>query len=174
MARDLGPTAYAAIGRLLANRTFGRLHASVYRRVGGRGIAGRSLGIDTIVLATTGRRTGRRREAALYAFRDPARNGELPPAWVVVPTHGGRPAEPAWWANLQVDPRGEIRHRGDRWRIRARVADAIEQDRLWRHVLDAYPGYDLYRRRSGRTVPLVVLEPDAVGESVAPIPRADG
>jgi len=173
MARDLGPTAYAAIGRLLANRTFGRLHASVYRRVGGRGVAGRSLGIDTIVLATTGRRSGQRREAALYAFRDPVRNGERPPAWVVVPTHGGRPAEPAWWANLQVDPSGEVRHRRDRWPIRARVADPTEEDRLWRHVLAHYPGYDLYRRRSGRAVPLVVLEPVAEEGRGDPGGRAD-
>ena len=160
MARDLGPAAYSAIGRLLANRTFGRFHATVYRRVGGRGIAGRSLGIDTIVLTTTGRRTGRRRQAALYGFRDPARDGQRPPAWVVVPTNGGRRVEPAWWTNLQVEPLGEVQHRGDSWAIRARVADPDEHARLWRHVLDAYPGYDLYRRQAGRPVPLVVLEPD--------------
>jgi deazaflavin-dependent oxidoreductase (nitroreductase family) len=159
MTRDLGPTAYAAIGRLFANRTFGRFHASVYRRVGGRGIAGRSLGIETIVLATTGRRTGRRREAALYAFRDPVRAGERPPAWVVVPTHGGRPTEPAWWGNLRVEPAGEVHHRGDRWPVRARVADPEETERLWDRILDAYPGYDLYRRWAGRPIPLVILEP---------------
>ena len=45
--------------------------------------------------------------------------------------------------------------------VRARVASAAERTRLWPRVVDAYRGYEDYQRRTGREIPLVILEPRA-------------
>ena len=42
--------------------------------------------------------------------------------------------------------------------VRARVANPEERARLWPRVVDAYGGYDDYQRRTGREIPLVILE----------------
>ena len=45
--------------------------------------------------------------------------------------------------------------------MRARVAGAEERPRLWDAAVRVWPGYDDYRARTDREIPLVVLEPDA-------------
>jgi hypothetical protein len=40
----------------------------------------------------------------------------------------------------------------------SRVATAAERARLWPRVVDAYANYDEYQRRTGREIPLVILE----------------
>jgi deazaflavin-dependent oxidoreductase (nitroreductase family) len=128
------------------------LHAPVYRRLQGRGLLGRSLGNLTVVLTTTGARTGRRRETAIWAYPD----GD---ALVLVASNGGRGRLPAWCRNLRAHPEAEVQVGGDRHRVRAREAIGDEYDRLWRMVNEAYPGYDRYRAWAGRHIPLVVLDP---------------
>jgi deazaflavin-dependent oxidoreductase (nitroreductase family) len=128
------------------------LHAPVYRRLAGRGLLGRSLGNMTVVLATTGARTGRRRETAIWAYPD----GD---ALVLVASNGGSPRVPAWCLNLRAQPEAEVLVGGVRRRVRAREAAGPEYDRIWRMVNQAYPGYDRYRVWAGRHIPLVVLDP---------------
>ena len=60
MTRDLGRTAYLAIGLLGTSRPFSALHRSLYRRFRGRGILPSGFGCDAVLLTTTGRRTGPR------------------------------------------------------------------------------------------------------------------
>jgi hypothetical protein len=49
---------------------------------------------------------------------------------------------------------------GERRRIAtARTAGQDEHARLWSIIVAGYPGYDAYRDRTGRAVPVVVLEP---------------
>jgi hypothetical protein len=43
--------------------------------------------------------------------------------------------------------------------VRARVAEGDERERLWSLMVGVYPGYESYRRRTEREIPLVVLEP---------------
>jgi deazaflavin-dependent oxidoreductase (nitroreductase family) len=127
------------------------LHAPVYRRLGGRGLVGRTFGNLTVVLVTTGARTGKRRETAIWAYPD----GD---ALVLVASNGGRRRPPGWCANLRAHPEAEVLVGRERHRVRAREADGAEYDRLWRMVNDAYPGYERYRAWAGRHIPLVVLE----------------
>jgi deazaflavin-dependent oxidoreductase (nitroreductase family) len=115
-------------------------------------VVGRSLGNLTVVLTTTGARTGRRRETAIWAYPD----GE---ALVIVASNGGSRRLPAWCLNLRADPAAEVQVRGERRLVHAREASGAEYDRLWRMVNDAYPGYARYRVWAQRPIPLVVLEP---------------
>ena len=132
------------------------LHAPVYRLTGGVGLVGRSLGNLTVVLATTGARTGQRRETAIWAYAD----GH---ALVLVASNGGRHRVPGWHHNLRALPEAEVLLHREWRRVRARDAVGTEYDRLWILVSGAYPGYNRYVEWAGRHIPLVVLEPWNVG-----------
>jgi hypothetical protein len=41
------------------------------------------------------------------------------------------------------------------------VADPAERARLWPEVVAMYRGYEGYQARTGREIPLVILEPRA-------------
>src|SRR5262245_36616664 len=90
--------AYRFIGWFSTTRFDRILHPALYRITGGRGITGRVLGSDQILLTTTGRRSGRPRIVALFAF---ASDG----SWIVVGSRGGSGRVPDWAKNLQANPR---------------------------------------------------------------------
>jgi deazaflavin-dependent oxidoreductase (nitroreductase family) len=147
-----GDARFRLIGVLGTARLMRHLHAPVYRRLGGRGVVGRTFGNLTVVLVTTGARTGKHRETAIWAYPD----GD---ALVLVASNGGSNRLPGWCANLRARPDAEVLVGRERRRVRAREATGDEYDRLWRMVNDAYPGYERYRAWAGRHIPLVVLEP---------------
>ena len=137
------------VGTSLFLRTF---HHRVYRLTGGRSVIGRSLGNLTVVLITTGARTGQRREVALWAYRD----GE---DLVLVASNGGRHPVPGWCLNLRAHPDAAVEVGRERQKVHAHEATEDEYERLWALVTQSYPGYLDYARRVGRHIPLVVLEP---------------
>jgi deazaflavin-dependent oxidoreductase (nitroreductase family) len=103
-----------------------------------------------VTLTTTGRRTGERREAALYAFQDGER-------LVIVGSSAGRARDPAWALNLRANPRAEVRRGPQTRAVVAREVDGEERDRLWALVCAAFPLYATYQRRTSRRIPLFVL-----------------
>ena len=47
---------------------------------------------------------------------------------------------------------------GDRFAAHARTAQASEKPALWRTMVAAWPAYDEYQQKTGREIPVVVLE----------------
>jgi deazaflavin-dependent oxidoreductase (nitroreductase family) len=142
-----------------AQMDFIRKHVELYRRDperahwwdstpgGGPGV------LPTLLLTTTGRRSGERRDVPLIY-------GESERGYVVVGSRGGTPTHPVWFLNLEADPRCELQVGAKHLRARARVAEGPERERLWRRMLEIYPPYEAYQQRAGaRTIPVVVLEP---------------
>ena len=78
---------------------------------------------------------------------------------VLVASKGGYPKHPAWFHNLQANPDTTIQIGSQRRQVHARVATAQERKRLWPLVVSVYSGYEGYRQRTEREIPLVVLEP---------------
>ena len=78
---------------------------------------------------------------------------------VLVASKGGYPKNPGWLYNLRANPDTTVQIGALRRAVRARVADAEEHERLWPKALDTYGGYADYQRRTGREIPLVILEP---------------
>ena len=142
-----------------------RLQQAIYKGTGGR-FGRRLAGTPTLLLATTGRRSGQRRVNALSYLRD----GD---AWVVVASNGGSDRPPAWLLNLEADPDVEVQDGTKRWTSRARVATAAERERLWPLVNRnnrglaplLHPGstgrYEVYQRHTDREISVVVLDPVA-------------
>jgi F420H(2)-dependent quinone reductase len=78
---------------------------------------------------------------------------------VLVASKGGFPKHPAWFHNLRANPETYVRVGAERRRVRARTATVGERPRLWDAAVAVWPGYEDYRRRTDREIPLVVLEP---------------
>jgi deazaflavin-dependent oxidoreductase (nitroreductase family) len=143
----------------LGQLDFIRKHVELYRRDperahwwdstpgGGPGV------LPTLLLTTTGRRSGQPRDVPLIY-------GESDGSYVVVGSRGGTPSHPVWFLNLEAAPECELQVGAKHVRARARVAEGPERERLWRRMLEIYPPYAEYQGRAGaRTIPVVVLEP---------------
>ena len=129
----------------------GRIDPILLRVTSGRLYASRALGLLTILLTTTGARSGRPREVALLAFEDG-------PDLFVIASRGGNPRHPGWYHNLKRDPRATVVWRGRKEARIAHEAASPERERLWRLAMSAYPTYDRYQKRAGRRrIPVVVL-----------------
>ncbi|MFJ8925967.1 nitroreductase family deazaflavin-dependent oxidoreductase [Streptomyces sp. NPDC102364] len=110
-------------------------------------------GVPTLLLTTTGRRTGEPRTKALIFGRD----GE---DYLVVASTGGAPKHPSWYLNLLAHPAAEIQVKGAHIPVVARaVTSGAERARLWRTVTGYWPNYDTYQARTDRLIPVVVLTP---------------
>ena len=158
MAAVLPRRVYLAIGLVLTHPRFHPIHRRLYAWTGGRGPTGRALGMDMILVETRGRKTGQPRIIPLGAVRHGA-------TWILIASNAGKDRMPAWVFNLRAEPAVTVEDDGARRPFRAREVDGDEYDRLWRVVTTAYPGYDVYRARTERRIPLFVLEP--VGASTA-------
>jgi deazaflavin-dependent oxidoreductase (nitroreductase family) len=106
---------------------------------------------QTLLLTTTGRRSGERRTTPLIY----ARQGD---AYTVIASNGGSDAPPAWYLNLAENPEVEVQVRGDRFPARARTAAADEKPEMWRRMVAEWPAYDEYQRKTDREIPVIVLE----------------
>jgi deazaflavin-dependent oxidoreductase (nitroreductase family) len=109
-------------------------------------------GVHTLVLTTTGRRTGERRSSAMIYGEDGGR-------YVVMASLGGAPMHPKWFLNLRANPEVEVQVGAKRFRAHAREAMGDERDRLWSLMTGIWPNFDLYQSRTERRIPVVVLEP---------------
>ena len=130
---------------------FGAEHVRRYRETDGE-VGYIWNGAPTLLLTTTGRRSGEQRTTPLIFGRD----GE---SYVIVASKGGAPQHPAWYVNLTAEPEVEFQVKGDRFRCRARTADPEERARLWPAMAEIWPHYDAYAEKTDREIPVVVLEP---------------
>lgn len=109
-------------------------------------------GVRTLVLATTGRRTGAPRRTCLIY-------GTSGDDFVVVGSKGGADDDPAWLTNLEADPAVGVQVGGRRFSARARVASAAERGRLWDRMVSIFGLYADYARQTEREIPVVLLTP---------------
>jgi deazaflavin-dependent oxidoreductase (nitroreductase family) len=148
----LPDVAYRVIGWYSTTRFDRALHPMLYRRFGARGLLGRILGSEMVLLTTIGRRTGRRRTVALFAYQEDA-------GWIVVGSRGGSRKLPAWYHNLVSGPDATVRVGRREVPIRARELEGDEYEVAFEEAARNYPGYRVYRRRSPLPIPILRLEP---------------
>jgi deazaflavin-dependent oxidoreductase (nitroreductase family) len=141
----------------LANRAFVttlRVHQAIYEHSGGW-LGHRLLIRPTLLLRTTGRKTGKRRTNGLVYARDGNR-------YLVVPSNGGARRPPAWLLNLQAKPDVEFQVGRKRLRATASVIghDDPDFERVWTHCDDNNGGtFAAYQRKTDREIPVVALTP---------------
>jgi len=129
----------------------GEDHIRAYRDTGGE-VGYIWNGVPTLLLTSTGRRTGQKRTSALIFARD----GD---DYLIVASLAGAPKHPQWYLNLQANPDAEIQVKDETLAVVARTASAAEKPRLWKIVTDVWPNYDVYQTRTDREIPVVILTP---------------
>jgi deazaflavin-dependent oxidoreductase (nitroreductase family) len=133
-----------------ATPLFGQEHVDRYRASDGE--EGHDWqGVHTLLLTTTGRKSGKQRTTPLIY-------GTHGDDYLVVGSQGGAPKHPAWYLNLSEDPEVEVQVKGDRFKARARTARPEEKPELWKIMTADWPYYDDYQKRTEREIPVVVLE----------------
>ena len=129
-----------------------RLHEQLYKRTDGR-IGHRMIGVPTLLLRTTGRRSGATRTNGLVYARD----GE---DYLVVASNGGADRAPAWLHNLRANSDVEMQIGRERRRGTASVIEPSDPDyeRLWKIVNDNNRDrYSAYQKQTTRPIPVIVL-----------------
>ena len=131
-----------------------RVHDRVYKATGGL-IGHKVLGVPTLLLTTTGRRSGKPRITSLVYARD----GD---DYLVVASNGGADQAPAWLHNLRANPDVEIQVGRERSPAVARIVEPPDPEhaRLWTIVnQNNRDRYSAYQEHTSRPIPVVGLSP---------------
>ncbi|MFC8917527.1 nitroreductase family deazaflavin-dependent oxidoreductase [Streptomyces sp. NPDC057116] len=156
-----GPSpALRLVRRVSSTRTFARiaphvvpaLDRAVHRLTGGRVLPSARM-LPGLVLVTRGARSGLERRTPLACVpEDPAAT-----TWVLVGSNFGRPAHPAWTANLLAHPDAEVHWRGRTVPVRARLLKGEDRQVAWEKALRLWPPYAAYQARVDREIRLFRL-----------------
>jgi deazaflavin-dependent oxidoreductase (nitroreductase family) len=118
----------------------------------GKHAASQILGWNIVQLTTIGAKTGQLRMMPLVALFD----GEK---IALIASSLGREHHPGWYYNLKKNPECNIQWNGRVRKYMAREAEGNEYEKYWRLALSFYEGYEKYKERAGRKIPVMVLEP---------------
>jgi deazaflavin-dependent oxidoreductase (nitroreductase family) len=124
----------------------------LYRLTRGR-VQFSALLVPSLVLVTTGARSGLRRETPLMCWPRP--DG----SYLVCGSNWARPAHPAWTANLLAQPEAEIVVRRRRIPVVAQLLQGAERDAAWPVLEAQWPRYREYERQAGRPLRIFRLVP---------------
>lgn len=130
---------------------FGQEHVDRYCATGGEEGHEWRPGVHTLLLTTTGRKSGKARTTPLIYGEDGGNQ-------VVIASQGGAPDHPAWFKNLDADPGVRVQVGPDEFAARARVAQGDERERLWSLMAGIWPDFDEYTTKTDREIPVVVLD----------------
>lgn len=132
-----------------------RVHDLLYKKTGGR-IGHHIPGAPpSLLLHTTGAKTGAARANTLTYATDGGK-------YYIVASMGGAPKSPGWYHNLKAHPNVEINLGTRRLAVTARpiLPDDPDYARLWKVVNDNNSGrYDAYQKKTTRPIPIVELAP---------------
>jgi F420H(2)-dependent quinone reductase len=140
-------------------RTVLRTQAFLYEHTDGL-IGHRLLGVPSLMLRTTGRKSGQVRTNSLSYARDGER-------WLVVASKGGADQAPGWLYNLRANPSVEVQVGRKRTQATATVIEHDNADyaRVWKIVNDNNAGrYDAYQKLTSRPIPVVALTPSGADQ----------
>jgi deazaflavin-dependent oxidoreductase (nitroreductase family) len=130
---------------------FGQEHIERYEATDGAEGYDWENGTTILLLHTTGRKSGKDITTPLI-FR------EIDGDYVIVASKGGDPKPPAWYLNLSADPDVRVQIKGEVFDAKARTATPAEKPALWQSMVEVWPSYSDYQKKTARNIPVVVLE----------------
>jgi deazaflavin-dependent oxidoreductase (nitroreductase family) len=108
--------------------------------------------VPTLLLTTTGRKSGEKRIMPLIY-------GKVPDGYVVVASKGGAPDHPDWYKNLEANPDVEVQVANEKFRGRAETVTGARREELWNLMVPIWPPYTEYQTKTQRQIPVVLLKP---------------
>jgi deazaflavin-dependent oxidoreductase (nitroreductase family) len=116
-------------------------------------VGGHFEGKRLAILHIVGRKTGTERLYPLVHTTD----GD---AMVVVGSMGGAPKDPLWVANIEEMSEVTVEVGDDTVKTKPTVLrDGPERDRLYAKMVDYWPDFTEYEKKTDRTFPLIRLDP---------------
>lgn len=115
-------------------------------------VGGAFEGKTLLLLHTMGAKSQQERINPLAYVRDGDR-------LVVIASKGGAPTHPDWYYNILANPLVDVEVGNDRFQAHATVAEEPERTRLYEKMVAMMPGFDEYRRKTKRVIPVIVLTP---------------
>ena len=77
--------------------------------------------------------------------------------FVVIASKGGAPTNPDWYYNILANPQVTVEVGSEQFQVHAAIAEEPERTRLYNQMVEIMPGFDEYRRRTRRLIPVIVL-----------------
>lgn len=125
----------------------------LHRLTGGRVILSRLM-VPSMVLTTTGQKSGLPRESPLACVPDPDTDG-----WWVVGSNFGQEKHPAWTGNLIAEPSATVSYANRSTTVTATLLDDEQKAAVWPTLVAVWPAYDDYVASSGRNIRVFHLVP---------------
>ena len=107
---------------------------------------------NLILLHHTGAKSGQERVTPL-AYQ-PVDGG-----YAIFASKAGAPENPAWYYNLQANPKATIEVGTETVPVTARVTDSEEREPIWARQKELQPGFAEYEQKTSRQIPVIILEP---------------
>jgi deazaflavin-dependent oxidoreductase (nitroreductase family) len=133
-------------------KAFNVFHRSVFTATKGR-LMGNLIGMPVVLLETTGRKSGKKRQSMLTS---PHQEGDKT---ILVASWGGDDRHPLWYLNLKANPEVNVTMGGHKRKMHARPATTEERADLWPKVTSKFKNYAGYQTKTSREIPLVIIEP---------------
>jgi deazaflavin-dependent oxidoreductase (nitroreductase family) len=115
-------------------------------------VGGMFEGKTLLLLHTKGAKSGEERINPVAYVRDGER-------FVVIASKAGAPTNPDWYHNLVATPELTVEVGTEKFRVHAAVTEEPERTRLYNKMVEMMPGFDDYRRKTTRKIPVIVLKP---------------
>ena len=115
-------------------------------------VGGHFEGKTLLLLHTIGAKSGQERINPTAYVKDGDR-------YVIIASKGGAPTNPDWYYNLVTHPQTKIEVGTETISVRAEVTEEPERTRLYNKMVEMMPGFDDYRRKTTRVIPVFVLTP---------------
>lgn len=146
-------TALRLIQKVSATRAFAKvaphvvpaLDRAVHRLTRGKVLPSARM-LPGLVLTVRGARTGLSRSTPLACVPEEAGS------WLLVGSNFGRPAHPAWTANLLRHPDAEVSRQGATIPVRATLLTGAARAEAWQAAVHFWPPYAAYQARVDREI----------------------
>jgi deazaflavin-dependent oxidoreductase (nitroreductase family) len=115
-------------------------------------VGGWFAGKTLLLLHTVGAKSGQERVNPVAYVRDGDR-------LVIIASKGGAPTNPDWYYNILAHPLVTVEVGAEQFQARAEVVPEPERTRLYEKMIEMMPGFDEYRRKTTRQIPVIALTP---------------
>jgi deazaflavin-dependent oxidoreductase (nitroreductase family) len=129
-----------------------RIDKAILKLTKGKYAGSEILGWNIIQLTTIGAKTGQARTMPLVALFDGEKIG-------LIASSLGRKHNPAWYYNLKAHPECTVEWNERTMTYLARETNGDEYQKYWQLAVSQYQGYEKYKERASRKIPVMVLDP---------------
>lgn len=122
-----------------------------FRANGGK-VGGNFEGKPLLLLHTTGAKSGEERVNPVAYTKDADK-------LVVIASKGGAPTNPDWYHNIVANPLVTVEVGEEKLEAQASVATEPDRSRLYDQMAEVMPGFNDYKIKTTRQIPVIILTP---------------